>query len=72
MPVFEVGLYNRDVRECVDEGRHHPHLKDEWEDIHYFEVEADTADEARRKIVRSYPTALGFVIESVELVSDDG
>ena len=66
MPDFEVAVYNKEVRECVEGGERHRDLSDDWADIHYFEIVADNEAEARARIARKYPPHQGYVIESVE------
>jgi hypothetical protein len=68
MNEFEVAIYNADVRACVRDGRRHRDLTDEWADIHYIEIEADTESEARATILRRYPVTRGYVIEAVNRV----
>lgn len=67
MPDFEVAIYNKDVREKVAEGRRHRDLADSWAEIHYIEVEAHSAEEARRHIERKYPPHRGYVIDSIDV-----
>lgn len=59
---FEVGVYNKDVRELTKYGDSHPALSDDWAEIHYIEVRANTEEEARAKIAAKYPPRMGFVI----------
>jgi len=66
MAKFEIGIYNAEVRKLVKEGQRHRNLTDDWADIHYIDVEAETAEDARHKITRKYPSERGFVIASVE------
>jgi hypothetical protein len=63
--LFEVGVFNEAVRAALNEGDHHKQLKDEWADIHYFEVTAADAEVAQAEIARRYPPARGFVLASV-------
>ncbi len=65
MSVFEVVIYNKEVREKVEAGKRHPNLDSSWADAHHEEVEADNADAARAKIARRYPESQGFVIVEV-------
>ena len=65
MPAFEVAIYNKDVLECVNEGRRHKQLSDDWADTHYLEVNAATEADARRKILTKYPEDHGFVITDI-------
>jgi hypothetical protein len=65
VPVFEIGVFNAEVRAALNEGEHHKHLKDEWADIHYFEIEAPDQQQAMQQMTRRYPPARGFVLASV-------
>ena len=67
---FEVGIYNREVEEKVREGEHHKQLSDDWADVHYFDVAAPTAEDARRKMLQKYPPERGYVITSVDPIRD--
>jgi hypothetical protein len=63
--LFEVGVFNAEVRAKLAEGDHHKHLKDEWADIHYFEVRAADEVLARRRIAKRFPAVNGYVLASV-------
>ena len=68
MPTFEIGIYNKEVRELISMGEHHKNLSDSWENIHYVEVFASDEDDARRKAQSKYPHEHGYVIEQVSRV----
>ncbi|NQV56554.1 MAG: hypothetical protein HQ503_11905 [Rhodospirillales bacterium] len=68
---FEIAIFNADVRACVEAGDRHRDLKDEWADIHYFDIKAANAVEARAKISRRYPAEKGYVIENIAEVRTD-
>ncbi|SCA55226.1 conserved hypothetical protein [Candidatus Terasakiella magnetica] len=61
---FEIGIYNQEVRECVKENNRHLDFGDEWADVHYQSVVAETKDEALGVIKNRYPAQKGFVIAS--------
>ena len=63
--VFEVSIYNREVRAMVKENRHHDHFDDHWADAQVRDIVAKTEDEARNLIARRYPPDEGFVIETI-------
>ena len=65
MPVFEVGIFNKEVRELTRIGERHQVLSDDWEDLHYFEFVANDEQEARSKAQSKYPAANGYVIDQV-------
>jgi hypothetical protein len=67
---FEVAVYNREVRKLVREGERHPHLNDDWADIHYVDVMAEDENGAQVKIKAKYPQDKGFVIENVSISND--
>ena len=63
--MFEVAIYNREVLECLNEGRNHRFLSKDWAETHYIEIEADNENAARSKVQSRYPEAQGFVITEV-------
>ncbi len=64
---FQVGVYNRDVRALVKENKSHDGIRDEWADVQRQEVLALNEQEAKEIMLRRYPEAQGFVVESVAL-----
>ncbi len=68
MQIYEVAIYNRTVRDLVEQGDHHPELNDEWADTHYIEVRASSKEAARTKIESSHPKERGYIIDSVDEV----
>jgi len=70
MPKFEAAVFNQEVRDVVKAGDHHKEFEDDWADMHYIEVTADSEDEARAQVARKYPEIRGFVIEDVSLSID--
>lgn len=71
MKKFEIGIYNKRVRELVKIGERHKNLADSWADLHYVEITAKDEAEARAKLDRRYPAAEGYVIEGVMLSATD-
>ncbi len=69
---FEVAIFNQEVRRMVKEDEHHREFTDDWEDLHYIEIEANDEREARARMEVRYPAAKGFVIDHVQEVHDDG
>jgi hypothetical protein len=67
--VFEAGVFNAAVRRAVDDGRHHPDLKDDWADVHYVEIRAADEPAARSKLESRYPAANGFVLTELRQVA---
>lgn len=66
MVEFEIAIYNSEVRECVEDGRRHRNLTDDWAEVHYIDMEAADEQAARNQILRRYPETRGFVIDSIE------
>jgi hypothetical protein len=64
---FEVGIYNKVVRELVAKGERHRDLNDSWADMHYLEITARDEGDARTKIEARHPSEKGFVITSISL-----
>ncbi len=65
--VYEVCIYNRDVRSLVKDNKSHTLYDDEWADAHTHDVVARDEEAARAEICRRFPPADGFVIERVAL-----
>ena len=63
--VYEVSLYNKDVRALVKENRSHSFYEDRWADIQKYDVCARDEADARAKVGRKYTPEDGFVIQSV-------
>jgi hypothetical protein len=63
--VFEVSIYNKDVRSQVRENGGHHHFDDHWADVRVRDVVARDEDEARRLIAERFPPDDGFVITDV-------
>ncbi|MEP3244314.1 MAG: hypothetical protein ABJN40_19455 [Sneathiella sp.] len=69
MPIkYEAAIFNEQVLEALRDGEHHKHLDDEWADTHYFDIVADTLEEAWSKARRKYRADHGFVIKAIEKV----
>lgn len=62
MQNFEVTLYNKAVRRLTEEGESHPQFDDGWGDQRFIQIEADSPEDARRKVFGRYPERKGFVI----------
>lgn len=65
MPKYEVTVYNREVRQRVEDGGHHKHFTDDWADFRYIEISAANEDQARARLADRYPAKQGFVIDSI-------
>ncbi|WP_417316736.1 hypothetical protein [Emcibacter sp.] len=67
---YEVSVYNETVREAYAQGKKHPNYGQEWGDQRYFEVEAESEDEALHIIRKKHPERQGFVVTDVVLVKE--
>ncbi len=65
MPKYEATVYNKAVRQQVEEGGHHEHYTDDWADFRYIEIRAANEHQARARLEDRYPAKQGFVIDSV-------
>ena len=63
--LFEVSLYNKDVRALVKDNKSHNLFDDHWADRQIHGIVASDAQEARTLAKQRYPQKEGFVIESV-------
>lgn len=63
--VFEVAIYNKDVRSLVKQNKSHKLFDDTWADSQIHDVVARTEGEAREAIAGRFPPRDGFVIEKV-------
>ncbi len=69
MKRFEIGIYNKTVRDLLKVGERHKNLADSWADQHYIEISAEDETDARARAERRYPAREGYVIESVMISS---
>jgi len=67
---FEVAVFNQDVVDQMAKGLRHKYLKDDWAENQYFEIAAESAEAARRKIEARYPPENGYVVSSVEQIKE--
>jgi hypothetical protein len=72
MTTYQVGVYNRFIRDKVRAGEEVEPEQAAWEDTHYFDVEAKNEAEARKKISLEYKEAKGFVIDCVDVYKFGG
>ena len=66
---YEVSIYNRDVRAAVKGNQSHILFGDQWADLQFQDVHAQSETEARKLISRRYPPDQGFVIEELTALS---
>ena len=67
--VYEVSLYNKDVRSLVKENQRHDVFEDHWADSQKHDVIACDEVEARRMVAERFKPDDGFVIEGVVLTA---
>jgi hypothetical protein len=65
--VYEISVYNKEVRSLVKENQSHKHYDDHWADCQLHDVVAADEAEARRLADERYPESDGFVIEAVNI-----
>ncbi|MAU40898.1 MAG: hypothetical protein CMF31_04675 [Kordiimonas sp.] len=63
--LYEVAIYNQDVRDCVNDSKVHPRFEDSWADTHLIEISAHDAEEAKKIALRRHPEKAGFVIGNI-------
>ncbi len=63
--IYEIAIYNREVRSLVKENQHHQFFDDYWADPQIRDICAESEAEARALITKRYPPDDGFVIERV-------
>jgi len=63
--IFEVQIYNKEVRAMVKENQHHHFFDDEWADVHVRNVTAHDEAEAILIISKRFLREDGFMIELV-------
>lgn len=63
--VYEVSIYNKEVRAMVTENQHHHFFDDQWADVHVRNVTARNENEAKSIICKRFPPEAGFVIQKV-------
>ncbi len=68
MPLFEITIYNKEVREKVEAGEHHEGVRDYWADFQYIKIGAADEEEVRAMIETMHPSVQGFVIDDVRKV----
>jgi|TARA_R110002124_G_scaffold115298_1_gene271093 hypothetical protein len=70
MHTYEVGIYNRFIREKVRDGEIVGKNEAKWEDVHYFDIKAKNETEVEKKIRMEYSKLLGFEIECINKYRD--
>ena len=65
MHLYEVGIYNRFIREKVRTGDDVGKEEAKWEEVHYFDIHAENEKGAKKIIREKYSKLLGFEIECI-------
>jgi len=63
--IYEVSVYNKDVRALVRRHRRHCYFDDRWADVQVRDVVARDESEARTLIGERFPPEDGFVVKQV-------
>jgi len=63
--VFEVAIYNQEVKELVEQEMSHSFFDDQWADVQISDVVARDEAEARTLIRERFPAKEGFVIKKI-------
>jgi len=63
--IFEVTIYNKEVRSLVKENQSHLFYDDQWADVRVHDVLAENEDQARALIAEHFPPDDGFVIGTI-------
>ena len=72
MSNYEVGIYNKIVREKIRSGEEWNNdlgISDEFENVLYFDiVNAASIEEVEQRVEKQFPSKLGFVLDFIRLV----
>ena len=70
MKKYEVAIYNKDVRDCIEDDKEHPQFDSGWAEQRYLQIDARDSDDARRGVHRRYPENKGFIIANILEIPD--
>ena len=71
MKVFEVGIYNKVIRDIIRSGKDIPKfntISADFENTLYFEIPASSLESLDNKLNLEYPESKGFVIEYIKQI----
>ena len=72
MSNYEVGIYNKIVREKIRSGEEWNNdlgISNEFENVLYFDiVNAASIEEVEQRVEKQFPSKLGFVLDFIRLV----
>lgn len=63
--IYEIVMYNTEVRSAVDFDESHPRYDDGWADSRYIELPAKNVRSVIKKIRSKYPKKRGFKITAI-------
>jgi len=66
MPIYQIGISNRFVRQKIENGETLTAEESVWEDTNYFDIEARDEEHAKRLIKASHKESHGFVIDCID------
>ena len=71
MKKFDVAIHNKLVREALENFEPNKTVySDDWADTHYFEINAESKEEAITVMKERYPEEKGFVIVDVVVLTE--
>jgi|TARA_B110000977_G_scaffold4618_1_gene6599 hypothetical protein len=66
MNMYEIGIYNKYVRNAIRQGDDPPAgLDKKWEEVYLFEYIAESTEAAQKKAEAEFPPSLGYVVDGV-------
>ena len=72
MSDYEIGIYNKIVREKIRSGEEWNNdmgISAEYENVLYYDIEnAASIEEVERRVAVQFPPAMGFVLDFVRLI----
>lgn len=68
--IYEVVMYNTDVRKCVEFDEEHPKYDAGWADSRYIELPALNVRSVIKKIRSKYPKRRGFKITAITQIPE--
>ena len=72
--LYEAGVYNKEVRDCIrsgDDWNNQLGISDKFEEVNYFEFQATSMEEAEKAVEKSFPAALGYVLDYIKTVKTE-
>lgn len=66
--VYEITLYNEEVRSAIKDNRSHAFFSDHWAEFKVRGVLAQDEREAQRLVAERYPPADGFVVQELAVI----